>query len=140
MCSGYLEEAKGLACLPTRRAVRVSYNSGPSSPTRGEGVNMLKSLRQRPRLQAFLGSVACLVVGAALVLYFRGQEKVTLDNFDRIQLGMTEEEIYDLLGGPESRTVELGLVISPDSYAVNFSATKELLDRGFRHVTRQQWC
>jgi hypothetical protein len=75
-----------------------------------------------------------------LSLAFLPSIRITAANYDRIQVGMTQAELYDLLGPPESQTVELALAEWPETFVVNFSQSEaERRRRGFRDCRREQW-
>jgi hypothetical protein len=65
---------------------------------------------------------------------------VSPESFERIRVGMTREEVIDLLGKPGYEAMQLGLVNGPDSYSTNshFSPT-ELRRMGYPDFRFQQW-
>jgi hypothetical protein len=98
-------------------------------------------MRQRWGLPRSYLWVALLAAAAVATMFFLWPRRaVTLANFQRIQLGMSQADLCSLLGQPEYDTVELGLVRGPETYSLNFhESEKERLRRGFRDYRRQQW-
>jgi hypothetical protein len=85
-------------------------------------------------------AIVVAVVIAGLVLAVWPREVITKKNFARIQVGMTQSDLYDLLGAPQYQTVEIGLVNGPESYATNSHiSAEEKHRRGFRQYRRDQW-
>lgn len=95
-----------------------------------------KWLRSHPLLALFiLGLVAATV---AFVLWPR--ERVTLANFQKIDLGMSQADVTALLGTPGIQVAELGFITDEKTYSVNFSLDKDDLRRkGHRDYLFQQW-
>jgi len=88
-----------------------------------------------------LAILATLTGVVALVLVPLFKNPVSRANFGRIHVGMSQAEVYRLLGQPEYQSVELGLVDGPETYTINFGQTvEERRRRGFREYQREQWC
>jgi hypothetical protein len=93
-------------------------------------------LRSHPRVALLATAVAAV----AVVFVSWPRETVTRANFQRIQVGMSQAELWALFGRPEYDTVELGLVPGPETFTVNFDQSDdERHRRGFRNYRRQQW-
>src|SRR5260370_38682790 len=87
-----------------------------------------------------LAFAACAVAIAALALALWPRQRITQANFDRIQVGMFQAELLELLGPPEFDKLELGLVLDSDNYAVNHFYPEEHLRRqGYQEYRWQQW-
>jgi hypothetical protein len=97
-------------------------------------------LRSHPRLAAalFTGALVASFLGLLVLLW--PPNPITRANFDRIRVGMSQAELYGLLGAPQYQTVESGLVEGPETYATNRDQSdEERRRRGFREYRRQQW-
>ena len=80
------------------------------------------------------------VVGAVLVLFLWSRERVTRQNFGKIRVGMSMAELHQVLGPPDYRVVQSGLVNGPESYSTNsFLSEEERRQRGFRDYQHLQW-
>jgi hypothetical protein len=94
------------------------------------------SLRRHP----LLASIALSLVVGALVVVLWPRDRVTRENFAKIRVGMSQLELYQLLGSPGYQVVEIGLVDRPDSYSINKSLSVEAKrQQGFRDYRRQHW-
>jgi hypothetical protein len=68
------------------------------------------------------------------------RERVTAGNFDKVRLGMSQAELYRLLGPPMYQTTELGLVRGPEDYTVGLQTAREqLLGGRFQEYFREHW-
>jgi hypothetical protein len=65
---------------------------------------------------------------------------VSPENFEKIHIGMTREEVIDLLGKPGYEAMQLGLVNGPDGYSISTDTDVAGLRRkGFQDYRFQQW-
>ena len=95
-----------------------------------------KELRTSP----VLAIVALAIVVATVTVAVWPKQRVTAANFDKIQIGMSQAELRELLGTPEFDFVELGLVEESEGYVTNKNFNEEQLrQRGFRDYRHQQW-
>ncbi len=79
-----------------------------------------------------------LAVFAAFFLLF--PNPITERNFDKIALGMTRAEVFQLLGHPQFEAREFGHVTRSDTYVTNDTLTPEERERnGYRKYIRGQW-
>jgi hypothetical protein len=93
-------------------------------------------LRARP----ILASLSALLALAPVMFVILPSPRVTKRNFERITVGMSQADLYDLLGKPVYDDRELGLVQGPESYTTNrLQSEEELRRRGFKDCRRQQW-
>src|SRR5437762_2478208 len=68
------------------------------------------------------------------------RERISLANFQKIRIGMSQAELLGLLGPPYSATAELGLVVGPEKFANSFmepEAAKR--NHVIRDYLRQEW-
>jgi hypothetical protein len=92
----------------------------------------------RPRL--ILAIIGLSLIIAVLVFVLWPRERVTRQNFGKIWVGMSQAELYQLLGSPHYQIVEIGIVDSPDSYSTNkHLSIEEKRLRGYRDYRRQHW-
>jgi hypothetical protein len=81
-----------------------------------------------------------VIVIAALVLSMVLWERVTRQKLGAIRIGMSQAELRHLLGPPDNRVVETGLVNGPGHYSTNsFLSEDEKRRMGFRTYQREQW-
>jgi hypothetical protein len=64
-------------------------------------------------------------------------ERVTRANFEKIEIGMSNSDVQRLLGPPQLRAVDLGMVRG-DTYSVDFGGGSPP-EKGFTKCIRQQW-
>jgi hypothetical protein len=68
------------------------------------------------------------------------RERITLSNFGKIRVGMSQPELRHFLGTPEYEVVEPGLVQGPETFSTNdLLSEKQRRTRGFQEYRRQQW-
>jgi hypothetical protein len=66
--------------------------------------------------------------------------KITRENFRKINLGMPQAELSELMGAPEVSSTGLGKVEGPETYTINPAlSAAEQRARGFREYRFQQW-
>jgi hypothetical protein len=88
---------------------------------------------RRLRLHCFLGCLLlALLLIPALWLFFGGSRKVTLANFQKIHVGMTEDEVDLLLIGHTSRDKRIDLQVRS---AVEAAICDEAVDKEFHDPT-----
>jgi len=90
-------------------------------------------VRNWVRSRPFLIFFAFAIVVATLVFTFWPKQRITKANFDKIQIGMSQEELLQLLGTPEIDTVQLGLVEDPQTFIILGS------DSRYKDYRFQQW-
>jgi hypothetical protein len=89
--------------------------------------------------RSLLVSIALAVV-AVLVLVLWPWQKVTKNNFGKIRVGMSQDELYQLLGSPEYQVVELGIVRDPNTYGTNgWLGSEEKQRLGCQEYQREHW-
>lgn len=94
------------------------------------------------RRRAVLVLIGAAIVTLLVVAASNGpRNAVSLANYQRIQIGMSQVEVSRLLGGPpQFQKRQLGRVDGPDKYVINFGNEQEKLrNRGFRDYEWQQW-
>lgn len=132
-------------CLRVTLVVALSSMDGVFSAEQGKcGEN--KTMRL-PRFQFTVRRLIIAVVMATIaavagsVLNAWTRERVTLANFGKIEVGMAESQVREILGrGPAYRNIELGLVTDPGNYSENSTLNfYELKRRGYRDYQRAQW-
>jgi hypothetical protein len=67
------------------------------------------------------------------------KQRITQANFEKIQVGMSQEELHQLLGTPYSEVVELGLVIDPHTFLPPSGTPAELRQKGYKEYRWQFW-
>jgi hypothetical protein len=68
------------------------------------------------------------------------KQRISAANFEKIEIGMSQAELYGLLGAPEIDFVELGQVQGPDKYSINHYFSKDQLrGMGYQDYRRQEW-
>jgi hypothetical protein len=65
------------------------------------------------RSHRLLALVALAIAVSVLVFSFWPRERITQANFQKIQVGMSQAGLRELLGEPEYEAVEFGLVQGP---------------------------
>lgn len=95
-----------------------------------------QSLRtRRTALEAFVA-----IVVLAGVFFLLARETVSPANFERLQIGLSQAEVHELLGAPRGGWNDVGKVTGPEQYATNFSQDKQsLLAKGYQEYLREQW-
>ena len=86
--------------------------------------------------------LAVAILGLTFGVIASLRDRVTLANFDRIQLGMTEAQVRQLFGrGPDLQTPQIGEVMDPFTYSgVDVDMAAEgLHSKGFRDYLWRQW-
>ncbi len=97
-------------------------------------------VRNWVRSRPFLAFIAFAIVVSTLVIALWPKQRITKANFDKIQIGMSQEELRRLLGPPEFDKVEVGLVKDPNTYSITLSTPPEELRRqGHKDYRWQQW-
>jgi hypothetical protein len=91
-------------------------------------------VRSRPFLVFFAFAIAV----ATLVFTLWPKQTITKANFDKIQVGMSQTDLFQLLGPPEYVKVEFGLVEGPETYIIT-DVHPEGFWRGSRYFQRQGW-
>ena len=95
-----------------------------------------KALWSRP----VLAFAALAILVAAVILTSWSKQRISAANFDKIEIGMSQTELYGLLGAPEFDRVLFGLVEGRNTFTTNFYFSNEQLrQRGFRDYRFQQW-
>jgi hypothetical protein len=96
-----------------------------------------------PSRQIVHRSLLVLFVLAAIalqVLVFWPWQKVTKHNFEKIRLGMSRDELHQLLGSPDYQVVEIGIVKDPNTYAIKGWFDAEKKQRlGYQEYQREHW-
>ena len=96
--------------------------------------------RLRAKSRPLLIAVVVAVGMAGLVFLVWPHEAITKKSFAQIQVGMSQNDLYHLLGAPHYQTVEIGLVSGPENYATNsHMSAEEKHRRGFRQYRREHW-
>ena len=95
----------------------------------------------RWRFQPLLISIAVVVGVLAVLVAVWPKGRVTHASFSKIRIGMSQDELHDLLGRePDLRAMDLGKIGGPDHYTVNFATDpKELRRMGYQDYRREQW-
>jgi hypothetical protein len=96
-------------------------------------------IRNWVRSRPFLAFLAFAIVLAALVFALWPKQRITKANFDKIQAGMSQEELRQLLGTPYFDNVQLGLVIDPQTFAPPSGPPGELRRKGYKEYRWQNW-
>ena len=85
-------------------------------------------------------AVALAIIVAAVLFTLWPKQRISSANFDKIEIGMPQAELRELLGAPEFDSVVFGLVEGPKTFSTNFHFSNEQLrQRGFRDYGYQQW-
>ena len=80
-------------------------------------------------------SLLAVVAVALLLFVFSSSLRITKGNFAKITIGMSQEDIYELLGKPQFDQWESGFVGGPTAYSTTHYAD----EWGSKHYRRQEW-
>jgi len=80
-----------------------------------------------------------LVVLIVVFVIWPKKSRINKANFGKIQVGMSQADLHQLLGPPQYEKVEIGRVEGPETYVISGMSNEAAFRRGFRYCQRQQW-